>query len=326
MPTRVNRRDFVKGTAFASAATMALCANATPAQAASAPVGDALPPQPPQQESLPMGKIGKVELSRLMLGGNLLAGYAHARDLRYVSQLMRRYNTEAKILETLALAESLGINCVNTPVWDENVFLEKHWKRGGKMKWIAQAKLGENFDLVYFKKAMDMGACGVHMQGHVAEQMVEEDRVDVIAKSVELVQRQGGIAGVGAHGLEVIKRCEQAGVPADFYVKTLHGNKYPTAPRSAAETGKWGLGNYDNCWCNNPQEVIEFFADVKKPWIAFKVMAAGAIPPAVAFPHAFNNGADFVLAGMFDWQVEENVALARKAVLEAQRERGWRGT
>ena len=34
-----------------------------------------------------MGKNAQVELSRLMLGGNLVAGYAHSRDLARVAEL-----------------------------------------------------------------------------------------------------------------------------------------------------------------------------------------------------------------------------------------------
>ena len=66
--------------------------------------------------------------------------------------------------------------------------------------------------------------------------------------------------------------------------------------------------------------------DVEKPWIAFKVMAAGAIPPHRAFPHAFRNGADFVLAGMFDFQVEDDVRTAIDSIARAKdRKRPWRG-
>jgi hypothetical protein len=326
MSTRINRRDFMRGTALGSAASLAFCQGTLGAEVAPQAAGGSaeLPPMPPQKESLPMGKIGKHEFSRLMLGGNLLSGYAHARELRYVSQLMRRYNSEAKILETLELAEVHGINCVNTPVWDDNAFLEKHWKRGGRMKWIAQAKLGDNYSLEYFQKAVDGGASGVHMQGHVTENLFAEERLDVVAKSVDLVKSQGVAAGIAAHSLKVIEACVKTGIAPDFFVKTLHTHKYPSAPRDPGETDQWGLGRFDNCWCNNPDAVIEFFAEIKQPWIAFKVMAAGAIPPAVAFPHAFNSGADFVLAGMFDWQIEEDVRLARQAVLEAQRERVWR--
>ena len=57
--------------------------------------------------SLPCGKIGNVSLSRLLLGGNLIGGWAHSRDLMYASKLFTSYNTEAKIFETLELAAGL---------------------------------------------------------------------------------------------------------------------------------------------------------------------------------------------------------------------------
>jgi hypothetical protein len=50
---------------------------------------------------MPTGKIGDQEVSRLIIGGNLIGGYSHSRDLAYVSTLMRRYNSDAKIRETL---------------------------------------------------------------------------------------------------------------------------------------------------------------------------------------------------------------------------------
>ena len=53
-------------------------------------------------------------------------------------------------------------------------------------------------------------------------------------------------------------------------------------------------------------------AKVNKPWVAFKVMAAGAIKPQIAFSYAYRNGADFVIAGMFDFQVEQMFALRWK--------------
>jgi len=71
-------------------------------------------------------------------------------------------------------------------------------------------------------------------------------------------------------------------------------------------------------------------ATVKKPWIAFKILAAGAIHPRAAFPYAFNHGADFILVGMFDWQIEENARLARRVIAAAsgpasKRTRPWYG-
>jgi hypothetical protein len=65
---------------------------------------------------------------------------------------------------------------------------------------------------------------------------------------------------------------------------------------------------------------------VATPWIAFKIRAAGAIPPPHAFPHALKNGADFVAVGMIDFQVKANCELAARTLRRYKdRERPWRG-
>ena len=53
-----------------------------------------------------------MSLSRLFIGGNLIGGWAHSRDLMYASKLFTSYNTEAKIFETLELAQACGINTI----------------------------------------------------------------------------------------------------------------------------------------------------------------------------------------------------------------------
>ena len=63
---------------------------------------------------LPKGKLGKHEISRLIMGGNLIVGSDHARDLKYAGKLFRAYNTEKKVFETLMLAEKPGINAIST--------------------------------------------------------------------------------------------------------------------------------------------------------------------------------------------------------------------
>jgi hypothetical protein len=67
---------------------------------------------------------------------------------------------------------------------------------------------------------------------------------------------------------------------------------------------------------------------IKKPWIAFKVLAAGALQPRAAFPYAFNSGADFILVGMFDWQVVDDAKFAKRVIQVAagpstKRTRPW---
>jgi hypothetical protein len=258
-----------------------------------------------------MGKVGDQQFSRLIMGGNLIGGWSHSRELSYVSTLMRRYNTPSKIRETLEQGESNGITAINTWVMDDNAQLFEHWKCGGKMKWFAQARLDAGGGYSQFQRALDEGAAGVHITGDAAEALLKAGEFDKVAGSVQLIKSQKRLAGVAAHDLRVIVECEKLKVDADFYQKTLHTHDYYTAPLPN-ETG--ALGDHDNSWCDDPQAVVNFMAAVKKPWIAFKVLAAGAIPPRAAFPYAFNSGADFILVGMFDWQIAEDAKLARRVV------------
>ena len=85
MSYKLTRRRFLNKSLVASmtaASTNTLSAanmnTATPAKKSSA-------------DDLPLGKIGDVSVSRLIVGGNPISGNAHSRDLPYVSSLMRRY-------------------------------------------------------------------------------------------------------------------------------------------------------------------------------------------------------------------------------------------
>jgi len=91
-PTRenLNRRSFLKksvvltGAAGLSFEERALLAHE--AQAA-----DAKPPQKVESiKGLPKGKIGDLEISRVIIGTNPFGGGAHAGSHMYVSQLMKK--------------------------------------------------------------------------------------------------------------------------------------------------------------------------------------------------------------------------------------------
>ncbi len=49
---------------------------------------------------MPTGEMGGVRISRLIAGHNIVGGTAHSRNLIYVSQLIRAYFTDDKILDT----------------------------------------------------------------------------------------------------------------------------------------------------------------------------------------------------------------------------------
>jgi uncharacterized membrane protein YphA (DoxX/SURF4 family) len=279
---------------------------------------------------VPSGMIKEVKLSRIMIGGNLISGFAHARDLIYVSTWLKKYFTDEKVIETLWLCEACGIN---TAIFrcDENTIriLEKYWKRGGKVQWLAQTyPKGE--DLTNVQTAIDHGAIGAFVMGGIADKIITDKQVDFLRKPIELIQKQGLIAGTAAHSMMVPLTCIEHGIKPDFYMKTFHSNKYwsatpidPANPELPVDGDEHNMA-HDNIWCMSDKVVADFFRENPTPWIAYKVLAAGAIKPEEGFKHAFASGADFACVGMFDFQVVENANIAYTVLnSDLKRERQW---
>ena len=198
MSKDLNRRDFLKksivGSAVAaSALSLEEKALLAAANKPAAPAADAV-------KSMPMGKIGNVKISRLICGGNLTNGYAHSRDLIYVSDLLKQYFTDEKVMETYEISEENGINTVianNNPGENTIRIFEKYWgQRGGKIQWIAQCNPKSDDLTTNIKTAVDKGAVGAFIQGGVGDNFIRNGRVDLIAKAVTFIKQNGLIAGV----------------------------------------------------------------------------------------------------------------------------------
>src|SRR5260370_31903331 len=142
MKTKPTRRDFLKKSAAATLTAPLVLSLEEYALAAQETTAAAPPPAPAAKATLPMGNIGKVKISRLICGGNLISGYAHSRDLIYVSSLLKHYFTDEKIMETWALSEQHGINTmiVNPEDAQAAALYEKYRARGGPLQDLAQVR------------------------------------------------------------------------------------------------------------------------------------------------------------------------------------------
>jgi hypothetical protein len=267
------------------------------------------------EKKLPEGKLGNLTVSRMILGCNPIIAWSHSRDLIYTNRLMKAYNTDDKIIQTLHIARQAGINTFQLTTEAFPVFKKYQELHNEKMLTLVMATLPDRDFLSNIKLAVDNGADAIYIHGRVCDAYARAGNLDGLSKAFDFIRKQGLQAGVGAHCLETIQICEKANFQSDFYFKTFHHDKYWSALPEANREPYIEIGpSYtdhnkycDNMWDLHPDRTVEFLKDIKKPVIGFKVLAAGAIQPKVGFRYAFENGADFICVGMFDFQVTDNV-------------------
>jgi hypothetical protein len=323
---RIARRSFLRKSFTATAAAPLVLSLEEHALLAQAPA----PPKPvsatAKPGAMPMGSIGKVKISRIICGGNLISGYAHSRDLIYVSELLKHYFTDEKIMETWAACEQQGINTMIAYPGDPHAVdvYRKYRQRGGQIQYLAQIAPDKKNLAAAVKDAAAAGAVGAFLVGNYGDEWTRDGSTALIGELLKIIRDHGLIAGVGGHELRTPTAVEKAGFAPDFYMKTLHDTNYWSKRQPDQEQDVIDNYKIDNYWCKQPKETISFMSGVERPWIAYKVLAAGAVHPRAGFRYAFQNGADFAAVGMFDFQVAENVALAREVLSgPLEREREW---
>lgn len=291
---------------------------------------------------LPCGSLGKAKVSRLIAGGNLLSGWCHQRDLLFVRQLAEAYLTEKKQFDTLEWMEGVGINTIMVDMMQLPILNKYKRERGGRMQAIASVRQDwgdwSKPNLADLKKqigtAIDQGPELLFLHGGYADRLVQAGKAEsfeLVGQAMQHLRDKGFQAGLGSHALEVPIECDKRGIEPDYYVKTFHHDRYWSAtPKERRKRfcvdGPRSLDHnefHDNIFCIDPEETAAFMAKKKQPWIAFKVLAAGAINPKSGFTYAFENGADFVAVGMFDFNITEDVKVIKEVLSGFKRPRAW---
>jgi hypothetical protein len=258
----MKRRDFLRSGAVLAAGVPAALAASRPdggRQAAAAP-------------ALPTVRLGKLEVSRLVLGSNPFWGYSHKSAA--LDEEMRRHHTDERIVQILDEAAACGLTAVASPP-DER--WRKLWARyrgeGGRLPiWISQCHGAPEQMMQEIDRSVQAGAGAVFIQGLRVEEQFGKGRFDTLRAWIEHIREAGLPAGAAAHWPEVHPELERRGLPIDFYYQCFY-NASRSDDYSAAEREK----------------AVRTIARLDKPVIAYKILGAGRLAAAEGFEYAFNH-------------------------------------
>jgi hypothetical protein len=287
------RREFLKESAMIAAAVAGMRAADGAAASERAATDKAK-----TADKMPTIKLGKVKVSRLILGSNPFFGFDHGNP-QASGKEMREWYTEERIMAVMDQAAEHGINAVWTPSYDHWIRVwNKYRQRGGKLKiWIGQP---DNFDQMkqHITACAKNGSKAICIQGACVDRAFGEGRHGLVREWLELVKSFGLPAGIATHRPETHLVAEEKKLPTDFYHQCLYQPE-----------------NYSPK-CRD--QALATVAKLDKPVVAYKVLAAGRLDPKKAFAHVFKRlkPKDGICVGMFPKkdadQVEENAGLARK--------------
>jgi len=243
--------------------------------------------------SIGVTTIGNLTVSRFIMGGNPFSGFSHQSTERDLE--MKRYYTTERLTETLFQAQAAGINTLISRA-DHHVMrlLLEYWDAGGALQWIAQtcSELGPIANGV--RNAINGGARACYIHGGQMDNRVANEQYDEIRDAIKMIHDAGMPAGVAAHNPRVFAWAEE-NLDADFYMCSY----YNPASRDKDPSHVSGA----NEWFDDADReiMVQVIAQLSKPAIHYKVLAAGRNNPydAFAFVARHLRPQDAVCVGVF---------------------------
>jgi len=146
-------------------------------------------------------RIGEVEVSRLVIGGNPFSGFSHQSKRR--DEEMRAYFTNERIHQTLRDAEAAGINTLIART-DEHIFgvLREYWDKGGTIQWIAQVVYHRGDSDVHRRwigAAAELGAVAMYIHGGATDYWYGNGMLDLFGDALDRMRGRGVPGGFAGH-------------------------------------------------------------------------------------------------------------------------------
>ncbi len=248
----LDRRGFLRDTALIGAAAVAVHNSGC----------DEVKKSP---DMMPTITLGKVEVSRLILGSNPFFGFAHGNPQASAGE-MRKWYTDERVIAVMDEAAERGISAVWTPSYDRWIRLwNAYRKKGGKLKtWIGQP---DKFDRMeeHITACATNGSKVICIQGACVDRAFRDKKHDLVRRWLDLIHSFHLPAGIATHRPTTHLIAEQKKLPTDFYHQCIY--------------------QPDNYSPKCREQALATIRELTKPVIAYKVLAAGRVDPKKAFAH-----------------------------------------
>ena len=300
-----NRRHFLQRAA-GGAAGLALAAQASRAS------------QAPAAAALPTIRRGQHTVTRLIVGGNPIYGYAHFN--RLLSRYYTDWHTPERVVELLRRCEQVGINTWQNSYAERTLAdLDRYRQQGGKMHWLCLGKGDWDTHPELIDDAAKRKPIGIAPHGALAERLHRQNRLNVLRDLLRRIRDKGVLVGLSAHNPALIQLAEEQKWDVDYYMCCLY---YLTRPRDEMQKllGK-DLPLGEIYLPADPPRMFQVVQRTKKPCLVYKVVAAGRrIASAAEIRQCFETAlssikpTDALIVGMYQQlgdQVGENAALVR---------------
>lgn len=222
-------------------------------------------------------RIGNLELSRLVIGGNPFSGFSHQSPQR--DQEMRGFYTDERIHQVLRQAEAAGIDTLFARTDDHIMgMLRDYWAGGGAIQWVAQVVFDPKDTQAHrgwIQRAGDMGARGMYLHGGATDSWHAAGQFDLFHDALERMRGFGVPAGFAGHR-PAAHQWLRDNVRPDFQMCSYYN---PTdrriSPQHTNVGEKWNL--------EDRAAMLKVIATLPTPAVHYKVFGGGNRPVDEAF-------------------------------------------
>jgi len=268
----------------------------------------------PAAPRLPTVRLGKHEISRMILGSNPFYGYSHAS--RELDQHMREWGTPEHVCEALGEAERNGITTFQTNGQERELCdLARHRELGGKLQFIALLR----------EKPEEIVArahpIAVAHHGEVTDVAFRTKKMDGVHEFLKRARQTGVLAGVSTHNPQVIEYIEERGWDVDFYMGCVYNRSRTSEEIRALLNGELPLPASEVYLEKDPDRMFAVMRRTPRTCLAFKILAAGRSTRTAAEVNAAFRAAyagikaqDCIIVGhypRFKNQIQENAERVR---------------